>query len=90
VYTLETTPQFDADIEALDPPIALRVLKKLKWLSQNPQALRFGLKHMPNDLRDLQKYRIGDYRILFWVDRTSQKITLYGVEHRRDIYRRLK
>lgn len=90
MYTLETTPQFDADVEQLDPPVALRILKKLKWLGENPDALRFGLKHMPDDLQGLQKYRIGDYRVLFWVDHAAQKITLYGVEHRRSVYKRLK
>ena len=90
MYTLETTPQFDADIEGLDPPVALRVLKKVKWLAQNPETLRFGLKHMPDDLRGLQKYRIGDYRVLYWVDHDAQQITLAGVEHRRGIYRRLR
>ncbi len=90
MYAIDTTAQFDADIEKLDSSIALRILKKVKWLAQNPELLRFGLRHMPDDLRGLQKYRIGAYRILFWVDHTVQKITLYGVEHRRDVYKRLK
>ncbi|MEW5718199.1 MAG: hypothetical protein AB1817_06215 [Chloroflexota bacterium] len=90
MYTLETTPQFDSDISALDALVALRVLKKVKWLRQNPEVLRFGLKHMPGDLRGLQKYQIGDYRVLLWVDHRAQIITLYGVEHRRSVYRRLK
>ena len=90
MYALETTPQFDTDIESLDLAIALRILKKIKWLRQNPEVLRFGLKHMPKDLRGLQKYQIGDYRVLLWVDHSMQTITLYGVEHRRSVYRRLK
>ncbi|MBI4788000.1 MAG: type II toxin-antitoxin system RelE/ParE family toxin [Chloroflexi bacterium] len=90
MYTLETTPQFDADIRALDSSVARRILKKLKWLAENPQSLRFGLKHMPGDLRGLQKYRVGDYRIFFWVRHDAQKIILYGIEHRRRAYKRLK
>jgi len=65
MYAIDTTPQFDTDIEKLEVSVALRILKKVKWLGQNPESLRFGLKHMPDDLRGLQKYRIGDYRILF-------------------------
>ncbi len=90
MYTIETTQQFDADVESLDSSVAIRILKKVKWLAQNPEALRFGLKHMPDDLRGLQKYRIGDYRVLYWVDHDAQQITLYGVEHRRSIYKRLQ
>ncbi len=90
MYSLETTRQFDTDIESLDPMVALRLAKKIKWLCQNPKVLRFGLKHMPKDLRGLQKYQIGDYRVLLWIDHAAQAITLYGVEHRRSVYRQLK
>jgi mRNA-degrading endonuclease RelE of RelBE toxin-antitoxin system len=40
-------------------------------------------------LQGLQKYRIGDWRVLFWVDHQRQAITLYTVEHRSRIYKRL-
>jgi mRNA-degrading endonuclease RelE of RelBE toxin-antitoxin system len=38
------------------------------------------------DLKGIQKYRIGDYRVLLWVDQKERQITLYGVEHRRSVY----
>jgi mRNA-degrading endonuclease RelE of RelBE toxin-antitoxin system len=90
MYELVTTPQFDADIGALDSPVAQRILKKLKWLREHPEVLRSGLKHMPEDLRGLKKYRVGDYRVFLWVDHDAQKIALYGVEHRRSAYKRLR
>ncbi len=47
------------------------------------------MKHLPKDLAGLHKYRIGAYRVLFWVNRSERTLTLYGVEHRRSIYRDL-
>jgi len=47
------------------------------------------MKHLPRDLAGLHKYRIGDYRVLFWVSRSQRVLTLYGVEHRRSVYRDL-
>ncbi len=86
MYRVETTPDFDKDIKGLNREVALRILEKLDWLSQHPEVLRFPLKNPPKDLKGIQKYRVGNYRILLWVDHKKQVITLYGVEHRRSIY----
>ena len=50
MYRLETTPDFDSDFKSLDSDVAERISKKLEWLSANPEALRFPLKHVPRDL----------------------------------------
>ena len=89
MYRLEETPTFRKDLSKLDQPIAEQILKKLHWLAEHPDALRFPLKHMPPDLKGLHKYRVGDYRILVWPDYKQRRLILYGVEHRRSIYNRL-
>jgi len=90
MYRLDTTSDFDRDFKSLDHDIAERISKKLEWLSANPQSLRFPLKHVPRDLKGLQKYRVGDYRVFCWVDHENETITLYGIEHRRTAYDRFK
>jgi mRNA interferase RelE/StbE len=89
MYRLETTPDFEKDFKSLEKDVAGRVTKKIEWLAENPEAIRFPLKHAPKDLKGLQKYRIGDYRVLLWVDHGKRAIILYGVEHRRSVYERL-
>lgn len=86
MYQVETTPEFDSDIFKLDKSIATRIIKKIEWLSEHPELLKFPLKHLPDNLKGLQKYRIGDYRILFWINHNKKVITLYGIEHRRKVY----
>jgi mRNA-degrading endonuclease RelE of RelBE toxin-antitoxin system len=66
------------------------IIERVEWLAAHPEALRFPLRHMPSDLKGLHKYRAGDYRILLWVDRQREVLTLYGVAHRRDVYRGLR
>ena len=90
MYRLETTPDFDKDLKAIERDVANRISKKLEWLSKNPESLRFPLKHAPKDLRGLQKYRIGDYRVFFWVDHNEKTIVLYGIEHRKSAYDKFK
>lgn len=86
MYRVDTTPEFDKDLKKLDRGITIRILKKLDWLTQHPEVLKSPLKNLPKDIKGLQKYRVGDYRILLWVDHNKQIITLYSVEHRRSIY----
>ncbi len=90
MYRIETTPHFDDDLRRLDRTTAAYLIEKVEWLALHPKALRFPLKHLPKDLKGLHKYRVGDYRILLWVDHQAEVLTLYGVAHRRSIYRELE
>lgn len=90
MYRIETTPRFNDDLRRLDSSTTARIIERLEWLAQHPEALRFPLRHLPPDLRGLHKYRIGDYRVLMWVNHEEEVLTLYGVAHRRSIYRELR
>lgn len=90
MYRVETTPEFDEDLESLDRAIARRIIRKVEWLAEHPETLRFPLRHLPKDLRGLHKYQVGDYRVLLWVDHEARVLTLYGVRHRRDVYDKLR
>jgi mRNA-degrading endonuclease RelE of RelBE toxin-antitoxin system len=84
---VEVTPEFEQDLDRLDRKTARRVLEKVEWLAAHPEAIPAPMKHMPRDLLGLRKYRVGDYRVFFWVNSTRRLLTLYGVEHRRSAYR---
>ena len=86
MYRVETTPEFDEDLSDLGRAVAQRVIRKVEWLAEHPEVLRCPLRHLPEDLKGLHKYRVGDYRVLLWVDREAGVLTLYGVQHRREVY----
>lgn len=90
MYRIDTTPEFDRDIKALDPPVFTRLIRKIEWLAEHPELLKSPLKGMPDDLKGLQKYRFGDYRILLWTDHHAKAITLYGIEHRSRVYKKFR
>lgn len=90
MYSLETTPTFDKDIKKLDQTLAKRIIAKLEFLAEHPELLHNTLAYLPKDLDGLQKYRIGDWRVLFWVNNKRGAITLYGVDNRGHIYKKLK
>ena len=88
MYKIKTTPTFENEIKKLDRSVAKRIIEKIEFLGENPKLLKNYLRHMPEDLDGLQKYRIGDWRVLLWVDHQNQEIVLYGVDHRGRVYKR--
>jgi mRNA-degrading endonuclease RelE of RelBE toxin-antitoxin system len=88
-YKLETTPTFERAVRSLDRSVAKRIARKLKWLAQHPELLSEPLRAPPPALAGILKHRIGNYRVLCWVDHARQLITLYTVKHRSTVYKDL-
>ena len=89
-YRLIVLPSAEADLEALEPQVRRRVLRRLVWLREHAaQVVHHRLANMPDDLAGLCRYRVGQYRILYWVYPDRQFLKVYRIEHRRDVYERL-
>ena len=70
------------EIEKLEPIIARRIVKKIDELSENPYS---------KDIMKLKgeesfRLRIGDYRVIFVIDK--DRILILKVGHRKNIYER--
>jgi mRNA interferase RelE/StbE len=83
-YKVEFTPTGIESLEELTSTIQERILRKVRWLSENfdnliPQALSA-------DLSGLFKLRVGDYRIIYSFDPKIRVLTIHQVGHRRDVY----
>ena len=84
-YRVEFSPEALSDLEKLDRVITQRILRKIKWLSQNfddltPEALK-------GELKSLFKLRIVDWQVIYSVNQTERLITLHLIGHRKDIYK---
>jgi len=88
-YRVETTFGFEREFKNLDPAIARRIRKKIDHLAAHPELISQPLRNPPPDLAGIHKYRIGDYRVLLWVDHNSRVMTFHAVGHRSEIYRNL-
>lgn len=85
MYEIEFHPHALEDLERLDRATANRILKKIHWLavnidSMNPEALVGGFE-------GLFKLRVGDYRVIYQVNRQRNALRIELVGHRREIYR---
>jgi mRNA interferase RelE/StbE len=85
-YQIWLMPQASDDLVALDRPVAQRIVRKLKWLSQNFDAL--APEALMGELKGLRKLRVGDYRVIYTVNPAQHALTVHLIGHRRDIYTR--
>jgi len=73
------------DLKELDRQTAGKIVSRVKgYLSQDPEKLGKPLKGV---LKGLYRYRIGDYRIMYSIDRGDNQISILSVGRRKDIYR---
>ncbi len=79
-YRLAFRPAVLQDLRDIDQPMAQRLFDKTKWLASNIDNLR----HEPvaDDLPDIYKYSVGDWRIFYSIDRTDQMVDIHHILHR--------
>ena len=84
-YIILISKSVQKQIDDLPDQIRNRVIKKIQSLAQEPR---------PSDMVNLKGYkkeyriRIGNYRVRYEIDDSSQIIRLLQCKHRRDVYRR--
>ncbi len=84
-YIILISKSVQKQIDNLPNQIRNRVIKKIQSLAQEPR---------PSDMVKLKGYteeyriRIGNYRVRYEIDDSSQIIRLLQCKHRRDVYRR--
>ena len=89
-YAIEIGPQAQRQLDDLDAAIGASIERKLLWLAENSDGMvHRRLVGMPEDLSGLCKLRVGDYRILYWIYHDRERVRIYRVGHRSEIYRQL-
>jgi len=84
-FQVVLTPEAQADIKRLDPALQTRILNKLEWLGQNVDLLHHHALR-GEEWSGCFKYRVGDYRIIYQVDWSAEKLVVLKVGHRREVY----
>ncbi|MBE2200077.1 MAG: type II toxin-antitoxin system RelE/ParE family toxin [Anaerolinea sp.] len=86
IYSIQFMPAVEKDLRDLPRSVLLRVFKQIIALQEDPlphQAIKLvGVER-------LYRVRIGDYRIVYEVDRDLTRIIIHYVRHRSDVYRDL-
>ncbi len=85
-FTIILTPEVQADLTRLGSTVQTRILNRLEWMGENAE----GLRHQAlqgEEWHGCFKYRVGDYRIIYRMDRPAKRLVILKVGHRREVYR---
>ena len=85
MYELAFHPAVTRDLRGLDKITRLRILDKIQWLLEHVDEMRHKL--LTAQWARTYRSRVGDYRVVYGIDREQNKVIVYAVGHRREIYR---
>ena len=78
-------PDVAKDLKGLDRSIKQRILDKIQWLLEHVEEMRH--ESLTAQWEGMYRLRVGDYRVVYGIDREHRQITVYAVGHRREIYK---
>lgn len=80
---LKLTSKAEKELDRLDDKTALRISQKILQLANNP----FGSNSQKLGGGKGYRIGIGDYRVVYTVDKLTKTVTIIKIRHRRDVYR---
>lgn len=86
-WKIEYQPKAIKDLNQLDKPMKLRIIK---WLEEriysggNPRL--WGKQLKGDEYREIWRYRIGNYRVMCTIQDKVVTVTVVAVGHRKEIY----
>lgn len=82
-YSLEVKASARKELDALGDALFTRIDRKIMALAENPRPA--GCKKL-RGYKDLWRIRIGDYRVIYFIDEGKQFINIARVAHRKEVY----
>lgn len=76
------TPRFERMLKRLPPDRQRILLERASELEGNP----YLGKGLTGPLRGLMSLRVGDYRVIYFVDQRKNTVWLIAVGHRKSVY----
>jgi mRNA interferase RelE/StbE len=85
-YRVVVKPSVEKDLRSIPGAVVERVLVAIDGLQSEPFP-RDSMKLSGTE--GLHRIRVGQYRVIYAVDRSARLITVHYVRHRREAYRLL-
>ena len=83
MFDVKFTPKGTKDFQKLSKDLQSRIIKKLTFFSNQEDPLMFS-KPLVNLPPATHRFRVGDYRISFYIDQNT--IYIDRMRHRREVY----
>lgn len=83
-YALEFTASALRELRALDRPVQRRVAAKIEGLRDDPFPP--GVQKFQGEA-DHWRIRVGDYRVIYRIEKRRVVVVIVRIGHRREVYR---
>jgi mRNA interferase RelE/StbE len=83
IHKVVFAPTAERQFLALTKIVRIRIAQAIAKLASDPHL---G-KRLKGELADYWSWRVGDYRIVYFIRRQLVQIEIIRVAHRRDVYR---
>ena len=84
LYSVHFSREAEKELHDFSEPLLSRILKVIKKLSVSPRQL--GCKKLQGKQGDLWRVRIGDYRIIYFIDDKILIVDIRRIAHRSEVY----
>jgi mRNA interferase RelE/StbE len=85
-YNLVFKSSAEKDLRSLPQAVVARVFERLDSLAKDPFP-RQSIKLTSTE--QLYRIHVGDYRIVYGVDKHTKQVTVHYIRHRREVYRHM-
>lgn len=84
-WSVEFMPEAYRAIRKLDPEVAKRIVERLMWLAEHV----YEVVHQPlrGEWAGCFKLRVGEWRVIYALERETQTIVVHLIGHRSSIYK---
>jgi mRNA interferase RelE/StbE len=82
-YSLEIKQFAQKELDALDDAVFARIDRKILTLADNPRPP--GCKKL-RGYKDQWRIRVGDWRVVYFIDDGAKLVSIMRVAHRREVY----
>lgn len=82
-FSVKATKRFERKLSRLGLSLQRQILDRAYELGDDP----YVGKRLKGSLEGLFSLRIGDYRVVYWIDEGKAVVWVVEVEHRRSVYR---
>jgi len=80
VFTVVLHPKAVKALEKIEKSIRLRIIEELRELRNRPERVGKRLKYS-----DFWSLRVGDYRVIYEVDRGKNQVVVLFIGHRKKV-----
>jgi len=80
-FTILLHPKAVRALQKIEKPIRSRIIRRLRELGDRPERIGKPLRYS-----DFWSLRVGDYRVIYEINRDKKQVVIFFIGHRKKVY----